>query len=695
MSAEELFHQGQLAYQKNDYSAAAHYAHCALTVNTQNAAYYFLFGLSLSRLGKLLDAEQALRQAISLAPQVADAHHYLGLVLQEQGQAEAALASYQQAISLFPQHATALNNAGYIAQSLGQFEHAEAYYRQAIAANPHYLHAHNNLADLLLSRARSLEAAAIYQQALAIDPNDFNALCRLGTLFASLMRFTEATALLERATALRPANSALLCILAFVQAQSGQTELSQSLYRQALSIDADCLTAIIGERLSLPAIYRNQEEIWTTRENYRLGLNKLTDKLADYHDPASHILNLTWCNFFLSYQGEDDKFMQVQYGELLHGLLKRIMPQHFAPIKKDLSRKQLRVGFASRYLYDSTVGHYFQSWLTALNRERFETYFYNFFPGQDAITNRLSRAADHVLQTSSIEIAIERIVSDKLDILIYPELGMDTMSLLLATLRLAPMQYAAWGHPVTSGLPNIDYFFSCAGMEPIDAQDHYSERLILLDGIGTSYACPAFPDKAQRKDFQLPEHNRLYLSPQSLYKVHPENDALFAEVLKRDPQGVLVFFQADTPTVTQQFANRLEKSLARRHVPPQARVKFLPRMPRAQFRQVMSLCDVMLDTLHWSGGNTSLDALAVGLPIVTLPGRFMRGRQSMAMLKILGLDELIARDHESYLQTAMTVAEQRDPKLRQRIIENHPLLFNRMDAIRALETQLISLYESV
>ena len=695
MSAEELFRQAQLAYQKNDYSAAAQYAQRAIASNTQNAAYYFLFGLSLSRLGKLSDAEQALRQAIALAPQVADTHHYLGLVLQEQGQAEAALASYQQAINLSPQHATAFNNAGYVSQSLGQFEQAEAYYRQAIAANPRYLHAHNNLADLLLSRARSLEAVTIYQQALVIDPNDFNALCQLGILFTSLMRFTEAAALLERATALRPTHSALLCNLAFVRTQSGQTELAQSFYRQALSIDTDCLTAMIGEQLSLPAIYRDQEEIWTTRENYRLGLSKLTDKLVDYRGPAAHVVNLTWSNFFLAYQGEDDKLMQVQYGELLRGLLKQIMPQHFKPIKKDSSRKRLRVGFASRYLYDCTVGHYFQSWLTALNPERFETYFYNFSPGQDAVTDRLSQAADHVLQTALIEIAIERIVNDKLDILIYPELGMDTMSPLLASLRLAPVQCAAWGHPVTSGLPNIDYFFSCAGMEPSDAQDHYSEQLILLDGIGTCYVRPALPDKAQRKDFQLPEHSKLYLSPQSLYKVHPENDALFAEILKRDPQSVLVFFQADTPTVTQQFINRLEKSLAQRHVLPQARVKFLPRMPRVQFRQVMSLCDVMLDTLHWSGGNTSLDALAVGLPIVTLPGRFMRGRQSMAMLKILGLDELIARNHESYLQTTMAVAEQRDPKLRQRIVENHPLLFNRMEAIQVLETQLISLYESV
>jgi predicted O-linked N-acetylglucosamine transferase (SPINDLY family) len=67
----------------------------------------------------------------------------------------------------------------------------------------------------------------------------------------------------------------------------------------------------------------------------------------------------------------------------------------------------------------------------------------------------------------------------------------------------------------------------------------------------------------------------------------------------------------------------------------------------------------MLDTMHWSGGNTSLDALSSGLPIVTLEGRFMRGRQSAAMLRTVGVEELIARDAQQYVDIALRVA--RDP----------------------------------
>ena len=98
-------------------------------------------------------------------------------------------------------------------------------------------------------------------------------------------------------------------------------------------------------------------------------------------------------------------------------------------------------------------------------------------------------------------------------------------------------------------------------------------------------------------------------------------------------------------------------------------------------------CDVMLDTLHWSGGNTSLDALASGLPVVTLPGSLMRGRQSRAMLTILEAGELIARDTEDYVERAVALGRDRDYRkaMSERIVANHGLLFDRDEPVRALE----------
>jgi protein O-GlcNAc transferase len=98
----------------------------------------------------------------------------------------------------------------------------------------------------------------------------------------------------------------------------------------------------------------------------------------------------------------------------------------------------------------------------------------------------------------------------------------------------------------------------------------------------------------------------------------------------------------------------------------------------------------MLDTVHWSGGNTSLDALASGLPVVTRPGALMRSRQSRAMLEIVGAPELVAPDFEGQVATAVRVG--RDPEARRalagRILENRGALFGRDEPIRALEAFL-------
>ena len=113
---------------------------------------------------------------------------------------------------------------------------------------------------------------------------------------------------------------------------------------------------------------------------------------------------------------------------------------------------------------------------------------------------------------------------------------------------------------------------------------------------------------------------------------------------------------------------------------------FLPQCEHEDFLRVMLLCDVMLDTLHWSGGNSSLDALACGLPIVTLPGRFMRGRQSAGMLGLMGIDELVAADADHYVAIAARLV--RDHAWRAGLVDRiraaHPRIFNDAAPIAAL-----------
>jgi CRISPR-associated protein Csy1 len=170
-------------------------------------------------------------------------------------------------------------------------------------------------------------------------------------------------------------------------------------------------------------------------------------------------------------------------------------------------------------------------------------------------------------------------------------------------------------------------------------------------------------------------------------------DDLFAEILTRDPEGVLVFFQATVRAVTEQLAARIQRALARRGIPPRGQIKFLPRMSGPFFRSALAIADVVLDTLRWSGGNTSMDAFAAGVPVVTVPGRFMRGRQTSAMLEMLALDELCAASPEEYVSLALDVARnpERNAALRRAIQERRATLFNRRECAVAFQEALLQI----
>jgi CRISPR-associated protein Csy1 len=279
------------------------------------------------------------------------------------------------------------------------------------------------------------------------------------------------------------------------------------------------------------------------------------------------------------------------------------------------------------------------------------------------------------------------VIADELDILVFPEVGMHPDIAAYAAMRLAPVQCMAWGHPTTSGSREMDWYLSCGSMEPEGAQAQYSERLELLPGLGTHYAMPALEGQPDRVEFGLPRDRALYLVPQSLFKMHPDNDALIARILAADSRGVAVLFEATHEESVRRFRARLDAALTAAGVAADRVVMLKPNLQHTAYMRLNAVCDVMLDSLHWSGGNTSIDALAAALPVVTRPGALMRGRQSAAMLGAMGLDELVARGAEDYVAKAIALGRDRERRddVARRIRAGRDVLFGRDEAIRALE----------
>jgi protein O-GlcNAc transferase len=687
--------KGMAEHQSGRLAEAAASAARAIELGGETAEALALQGGILHDRGDLAGAEDRYTRALAARPHWAFGHVELGCVLLDRGRASEALDQFRAAASVDPTSVRAWNNVGIALQALGRDDEALRAFNHVLATDPRFALAHYNIARILRGRGDAKRALEHAQLATRLRPGDAEAWLLTGDLERGQGDNAGALAAYEAAARAAPREARPRIAVAEVLASTGRWEDSRRLYRQASDLDPANLRAALGAALLLPAIYSGAEQLEACRREYREGLERLHALSGQFRfpSPEAALADLRWTNFYLAYQGRNDAVLQARYGEFHRSIAQAAMPEFFAPRARRAGGDRIRVGFVSHFFFNSTAGRYFASWVTRLDPSRFETVVYYTNDRVAADTQNIAAAAArfHHVPGLALHALARQIAADALDTLVYPELGMHADTFTLAGLRLAPVQCAGWGHPTTTGLPNIDWFISCGEMEPEGAQAHYSERLALLPGLGTRYGYPQRETTGTRADFGLPEDRTIYLVPQSLFKIHPDNDDLIAEVLARDPRGVALFFASGQEELTQRFAGRLATALERRKLDVHERTIFMrSEIPHPTYLRLNELCDVMIDTLHWSGGNTSLDALASGLPVVTLPGVLMRGRQSQAMLRIVGVPELVARDAEGLIATAVRLGGDKEERrsFSERIAAGRGALFERDEPVRALEAFL-------
>lgn len=699
---------------------------------TENSLYAAKAWHGLSRIHEgRAELEEALAcslRAIQADPDDYRLHYALGIQLQDGGQGDLARASFTKAVSLQPDFFQGWNNLGLALAAQGLYEEACSAYLAAIKANPDYAMAIYNLARALVRMESWEEAFQQMRRALTLDSAnpDFHEL--MGALCLQTRRSKAAAVHLGQAIQLGSRDKDTYARYAQVLHRLGvASQLDESLSRlneaDVLDIMDHTMTFLAmvnqpaqakrwGRRILarmpeawkarvtvatiLPAILASSAEIDGVRVEYEAeldALQALVDSQTLAVSPEQVLAAVRHSNFYLAYQGRDDRALQEKRARVLEGLLGQALPDLLSPIppRPRAGRKPI-VGFVSAHLCNRTVGHYFRSWVTGLDASRFEVrvYFLDQPATPDSLAQEIAGAAAKTWRAQGSQLEIARHIKEEAcDVLIYPEVGMDDATAALALMRLAPIQCVAWGHPITTGFAQQDYFLSCDPMEPEGAQAYYSEKLVTLPGLGVAYRPIAIRVDARRRELGLPEEGALLFYPHSLFKMHPDGDVLIARILAALPQSRLVVFTADNPEVVDACLGRLRQAFLAQGIHDD-RIVTLSLVARAKYLEVASVCEVVLDNLHWSGGNTSLDAFTAGTPVVTLPGAFMRGRQTMAMLRLMGLEELIARDGEDYVRIAVKLVQ--DPAWRAAICEQirqrREVLFNDSTPIRALENFL-------
>ncbi len=624
------------------------------------------FGLSRQKAEDFKTAEIYYQQAIALQPDLVKAHHKLGDVLQKQGKLNIAFKSYQQAIKIEPNHANGYDELGNILQQKGKYREAIGAYKKALQIQPDLVASYNNLGNLLKKINRFDAAIESFKEAIKLEPN-------------------------------------IDCIhynLGLIYKEQNKLEAAIRAFKKALEVSPKFAPAKLGICISqLPIIYSTVDEIESRRNQYKSHLQKLaqTIQLAGKQERAKSAEAVGALQpFYLTYQGLNDRDLQQTYGRMICKIMSSRYPEYSKslPLPNLEQNQKIRVGIVSRFFYSHSNWKIpIKGWVENLDKSAFELFGYYTGSKKDEHTVSAANMFDKFVQGNrSIERWCQTIAEDKLHILIFPEFGMDPTTINLGCLRLAPIQMTSWGHPETSGLPTIDYYLSSYLMESENAQENYTEKLVRLPNLSIHYTPLTIEPQALTKtDIGLKEDQILFWCCQSLYKYLPNHDDVFPLIAKGLSNAKFVFIQHESEDVIEVFRQRLNRAFEQFGLNYQDYCLFLPRMRPHKFASVSAIADIFLDSIGWSGCNSSLESVAQNLPIVTLPGDLMRGRHSMAILKMMGIEETIASNKEEYVQIAIRLGKdfQYRQYISEQVAENKHKLYGDLKPVRALEAFLL------
>jgi len=629
MDISEIIQSALHHYQSGDLHQAKDFCEKILEIQPDNGEILYFLGIVYAQLEKPDLAIEYIERSLEFNPENADAHFALGLDYQKKGNVDEAISHYQKALQINPNLPGICNNLGMAYQGKGCFDEALECYQKAVTLDPHLAEAQYNLGNLLHREGKQSEALVAYDRAIEINPKFL------------IAHWAKCMAQLQ-----------------IIYPERSDVEISRRRYEEELLL---LKKAILSD---------------TPQDS------KVTAETVGIHQP-----------FYLAYQGLNDRELQKTYGELVCKIMSSGYPEFSirSESRLYLSGQPIRVGIVSGYFYYHPVWKIIiKGWAENLDKNKISLYGYYTGKKKDQETYKAKHCFVRFVESvHSFEDLCKTILNDNLHVIIYPETGMDFLTLRLAAMRLAPVQCVSWGHPVTSGLPTIDYYLSSDLMEPADAEEHYTEKLIRLPNLSVYYSPDSIPYAEVSRDiFGLRPGSVLYHCCQTLYKYLPRYDEVFPRIAQQ--AGDCQFLFSSLPeinSIIEQFKARIFRKFKEFNLDANNYVVFLPVLDKVKYKQLNRLCDVFLDPIGWSGCTSTLEAIDCNLPVVASPGSLMRGRESAAILTMMGVMETIVNSLDDYVSLAVNLAKDSEwrNKISYKIENNKHIIYKDITCITALE----------
>ena len=654
MTVQATFDQARSAHQQGNLALAESLYRQVLQADASQAAAWYLLGVACHALGKAGEAERCLGEALRRQPGHAEAWNHLGVVYAQAGKIEEPVACFQRALQIRPdcadarknlalalgnpaaqQLASALNNQGVEHDAHGRLDAAREFYQRACALWPHAAPSCRNLGIVLGKLGRLEEAVAWLRQAVALQPDFAEAYQGLGAALHHLARRTEAADAYRNAIRLKPELAGAHSNLGDLLAKEGDLDAAVESYRRAIALRPDFAPAHNNLGSALSELGQLGDAVTSYRHALRLK--------PDFLDAQSNLLKA------INYDPECAATTLLAEH--------RRWPDVYGPVSilgpaSDHDRnpdRPLRIGYVSPDFRTHAVAYFVEPILAHHDRARVEPYGYAEVPAPDGTTARLQALVAGWRSTVGLSDAqvAEQVRRDRIDILV--DLAGHTSGHRLGVFarKPAPVQVTYLGYPNTTGLETIDYLLTDAVVDPPGGPTWSTEEPYLLPGVFCCYAPPAESPAVG----PLPAARNGFVTFGSLHKLSKLNGAvldLWCDLLDAVPSAHVLLFRNNLTGTRREEIRRhfLDRGIA------SDRVTLGHDAGTKGYLSVYHDIDVSLDVFPWCGHTTACESLWMGVPVITLLGDRHAGRMTASVLKVLGLEDWVARSTADYIAIA-------------------------------------------
>lgn len=558
-----------------------------------------------------------------------------GNTLEDYGDPEGALAKYREAAKIAPSNPRAHLNCGNALVALARNEKAIECYQVALELDPQYVSAHANLGRVLMLRKQFSEAANHYSAAVAANPKYADGYVGLGCAFEELNRPDGAIQAYLSALAIQPDYPGASHNLGTLLSKTGRLDEAEKYLRKALQAEPDSASTRIWLGKTLADMGILDEGISLLRQ----GSNDLPE------DSSAKSMLLFYLNYLPDITKDEMLREHVQFGQRFCDSLTPPGPRFLNSANPD---RTLRLGYVSGDFRNHPVSRFIEPVLAAHDKSQFEVHcFHNFEGPDDNNTQRIRLHADgwHPISGVGDDAVADMIRSLRIDILVDLSGHTDRNRLLMFARKPAPVQATWLGYLGTTGMKAMDYRICDAFTDPPGMTESlHTEKLARLP---QSQWCHLPYDTVLTPVGQLPMQRNGYPvfgSINNISKINNQVIELWSRVLREIPSSRLRMAAIPSNRARQHLISEFSRLGVDGN-----RVEFVPRAGYHEYLSGIREVDIMLDPFPYNGGTTTLDALAMGVPVVTLAGDRSIARGGVSFLSTVDIPSLVAETPDEYV----------------------------------------------